>query len=328
MNQPLVSVIVPTKNSEKFLDKCLKSIKNQTYKNIEIIVVDGGSKDKTLEIAQAHKTTIINNPLILAEPGIYLGMQKAHGDLLMVLAVDNFFDDNKAIEKIINVFKNSDIYAVFHKHDSKLSYSIFAKYINTFTDPFSHFIYGDAANARTFKNIYNTIEHNKIYDVYDFQSAKIKPMLALAQGFTVRKEYTNFQRTDKFDDISPIFTMIDSGKKIAYIHSVSLYHDTVSDMKHFIRKQKWAAKNALEGKEYGISSRMHFFTRWQRIKIYLFPFYSLIFVVPLLRSIYRALKDNEKIWLFHPFISFISALAIIDEFIKIKLGLNKTFSRQ
>lgn len=43
----LVSVIVTTKNEEEVIERLLKSIKNQTYKNIEIIVVDNGSSDKT-----------------------------------------------------------------------------------------------------------------------------------------------------------------------------------------------------------------------------------------------------------------------------------------
>ncbi|MFR5371865.1 MAG: glycosyltransferase family 2 protein, partial [Eubacterium sp.] len=42
---PLVSVIVPIYNTEKYLDRCIKSIVNQTYKNLEIILVDDGSPD-------------------------------------------------------------------------------------------------------------------------------------------------------------------------------------------------------------------------------------------------------------------------------------------
>jgi glycosyltransferase involved in cell wall biosynthesis len=50
-HHPLVSVIIPTFNSEKQLPICLESIKNQTYQNIEIIIADGFSTDKTVEIA-------------------------------------------------------------------------------------------------------------------------------------------------------------------------------------------------------------------------------------------------------------------------------------
>lgn len=53
-NNHLVSIIVPTYNSAKFLEQCLKSIKNQTYKNIELIVVDNNSTDKTKEIAKVY----------------------------------------------------------------------------------------------------------------------------------------------------------------------------------------------------------------------------------------------------------------------------------
>lgn len=60
MQQPLVSVIVPTKNSEQFIEQCLKSIKEQTYQNIEIIVVDNNSTDKTKEIALQYTDKVFN----------------------------------------------------------------------------------------------------------------------------------------------------------------------------------------------------------------------------------------------------------------------------
>jgi len=51
---PLVSIVIPTYNSEKTLPLCLESIKRQTYRNIEIIVVDKGSSDRTSKIAKEH----------------------------------------------------------------------------------------------------------------------------------------------------------------------------------------------------------------------------------------------------------------------------------
>lgn len=60
MNRPLVSIIIPTKNSRKTLERCLDSIKNQTYKNIELIVVDNNSTDKTKEIASRYTKRVYN----------------------------------------------------------------------------------------------------------------------------------------------------------------------------------------------------------------------------------------------------------------------------
>ncbi len=61
MSNPLVSVIVPTKNSSEFLDACLESIKDQTYKNIELIVVDNNSTDNTKEIARKYTDKVFNH---------------------------------------------------------------------------------------------------------------------------------------------------------------------------------------------------------------------------------------------------------------------------
>ena len=49
-NQPLVSVLVPICNVEKYLDECLSSLQNQTLKDIEIICINDGSTDSSLEI--------------------------------------------------------------------------------------------------------------------------------------------------------------------------------------------------------------------------------------------------------------------------------------
>lgn len=47
MNKELISIVVPVYNVEKYLDKCVKSIINQTYDNLQIILVDDGSKDNS-----------------------------------------------------------------------------------------------------------------------------------------------------------------------------------------------------------------------------------------------------------------------------------------
>ena len=60
MKKSLISVIIPTYNSEKFLEKCLKSIVGQSYTNTEIIIVDNYSLDKTREIAEKYGRVVLH----------------------------------------------------------------------------------------------------------------------------------------------------------------------------------------------------------------------------------------------------------------------------
>ena len=59
MDEPLVSIVIPTYNSEKALPLCLESIKRQTYTNIEVIVVDNFSTDRTVEIARGYGARVV-----------------------------------------------------------------------------------------------------------------------------------------------------------------------------------------------------------------------------------------------------------------------------
>jgi len=58
-DKPQVSVIIPTKNSERFLEKCLRSVRAQTYPNVEVIVVDNFSEDRTKLIAERYADSVL-----------------------------------------------------------------------------------------------------------------------------------------------------------------------------------------------------------------------------------------------------------------------------
>lgn len=78
---PLVSVIIPARNSAQFIKSCLESIKKQTYKNIEIIVVDNNSTDETKEIARKFTRLFFNHgPERAAQ--MNFGAKKAKGQYL------------------------------------------------------------------------------------------------------------------------------------------------------------------------------------------------------------------------------------------------------
>ena len=76
----LLSIVIPTKNSERTLRECLESIKRQSYKNYEIIIVDGYSRDRTEEIARQYTDKFYSSTAVT--PGARnIGFSRAKGDV-------------------------------------------------------------------------------------------------------------------------------------------------------------------------------------------------------------------------------------------------------
>ena len=95
----LISIIIPVYNVEKYVGKCLDSIINQTYKNLEIIVVNDGSKDNSLEIIKEYLKKDERIILIDKENGGLSdarnkGIAKAKGKYYMFIDSDDFADQN------------------------------------------------------------------------------------------------------------------------------------------------------------------------------------------------------------------------------------------
>ena len=93
-----ISIITATYNSEKTIKTNLKSILNQTYKEVEHIIIDGNSNDKTISIVKKYlHTKIISEP----DKGIYHAMNKgihaASGDIIAFLNSDDFYSNNKLL---------------------------------------------------------------------------------------------------------------------------------------------------------------------------------------------------------------------------------------
>lgn len=326
-NHPYLSIVIPTYNSEELLKECIFHIKKQTFKDYEIIVCDGGSTDNTLKLAKKYNCIIIKNKLRLAEPGIYIGMKKAKGSIIMILAVDNFFKSNIAFETIAKIFKQtSNIYALFPKHDSLDNYSIYTRYTNMFTDPFNHYLYGYASNGRTFYKVFNITKHTSHYDLFDFKKSKSIPLIAIAQGITIRSSFVG-ERKNMWDDIEPMNKIIKKGKQIGFLHSTSLIHNTTRDLNHFIRKQRWAVNDALIGKGSKFKDRKKSLSKKQNFKIYFYPIYSFSLILPFVNSFYHLLRDKEILWIWHTYLVFISSIAMIYEFVIIKFKRTSKVSR-
>lgn len=121
MHNPLVSIIVPTKNSAQFLEACLASIQNQTYKNIELIVVDNFSTDDTIEIAKKFTEKVYSKgPERSAQ--VNYGVTKASG--VYVYKVDSdFVLDLEVVEQCAQeVERGFDAIVVHNTPDEEISW--------------------------------------------------------------------------------------------------------------------------------------------------------------------------------------------------------------
>jgi glycosyltransferase involved in cell wall biosynthesis len=107
-----ISIITVCFNSSKTIEKTFQSIKNQSYQNIEYIVVDGGSSDDTLKIIKNY-SSCISNYISESDKGLYDAMNKgiamATGDIIGILNSDDIFVDNYVLEKVAKFHTKNSI---------------------------------------------------------------------------------------------------------------------------------------------------------------------------------------------------------------------------
>ena len=97
---PKFSIIIPVYNVEKYIGKCLESVMNQTYKDYEVIVVNDGTKDNSMDIVKNYPVKIIeqeNQGLSVARN---TGVKKAKGEYIIFLDSDDYIE--KDLLKNIN----------------------------------------------------------------------------------------------------------------------------------------------------------------------------------------------------------------------------------
>lgn len=121
MDNPLVSVIVPTKNSSKTLEACLDSIKKQSYTNIEIVVVDNSSADNTKDIARKYTDKVFDKgPERSAQ--VNFGAKVASGDYVYKVDSDFILDEEVISQCIKKTSEGFDAVVVHNSPDTRISW--------------------------------------------------------------------------------------------------------------------------------------------------------------------------------------------------------------
>ena len=123
-----ISVIIPAYNEEKYVEKTFLSIKNQSFRDYQIILVANGCTDKTIEVAKKYADRIFNINISNASFARNIGAQHAAGDILVFLDADTRLAEN-ALEEMSSQFNNDTAVATMHAHPNESKF--FFRIINS-----------------------------------------------------------------------------------------------------------------------------------------------------------------------------------------------------
>jgi glycosyltransferase involved in cell wall biosynthesis len=248
-----VSIIIPTKNSASTLEACLKSIKNQTYKNIEVIVVDNNSADNTKSIARKFTNLVFDKgPERSAQ--VNYGVTKANGEYVYKVDCDFIIDKNVVEECVQEILKGYDAIVVHNSPDETISW--IAKIRKFEVDMYKYDITHSSArfvNKKVFKAVGGFDTSITAGEDYDFQN----------------KLNRNRYKTGFIDEEA-----LHIGEPTNFWKHMKKYYEYGRDFRNYEQKNK------IESKQQLTMFRLVYFRNWKKfvnhpLEGLLFIFYNL-----------------------------------------------------
>ena len=111
-----ISIITATYNRASTIVRAISSVRSQTYDNVQLVIIDGGSTDKTIELIKPLMST---NDIVCSEQdyGIYDALNKginiSNGEIIAFLHSDDFYVDEEVVHNVIKLFKDDEVDIVY-----------------------------------------------------------------------------------------------------------------------------------------------------------------------------------------------------------------------
>ena len=214
MQSPIVSVIIPVYNVEKYLDNCLRTLVSQTLSDIEIICVDDGSTDKSLEILKDYanrdsRITVLEQENSGAAVARNKGMKLAKGKYFSILDSDDYYELDM-LEKLVNKAEATGVDTVICR----------SRRYNVMTKSFLETKYALVKDYLPSKEVFN---YKDLPD-YIFEFCIGWSWDKLYRADFIRKHNIEFQNLRSTNDMLFVFMALVLAEKITCIDDVLITH--------------------------------------------------------------------------------------------------------
>ncbi|MDP2924116.1 MAG: glycosyltransferase family 2 protein [Candidatus Omnitrophota bacterium] len=269
-NVPLISIIIPTYNSSRTIRHSLDSISNRSNKDVEIIIVDDGSVDNTVKIAEGFGCRIIN---LNGDQGLATarntGAQQAKGEILLFVDSDILLK-KEILQRLVEHFKNSDSYVI------QAAVSAYCPYKNF---------------SSQYKNL---VQYYRFSKMSEFISTVMTTCLAVKRKIFLKTEGfdLNFKKPtiEDFDFATKLLRAgykIYLDKQLEYVHMK--YFNFWKLIKHQYQQSKGAIKFILRTRCRGVTMKKNEFANKSTFEILRIPLVYLILLSLILNIFWKGL---------------------------------------
>lgn len=134
MDNPLVSIVIPVYNSEEYISGCIRSVLSQNYDNIEVIIVDDGSSDRSADLCRRAVGSRSGVSIYTKSNGGVssarnFGIKYASGDLITFVDADDHIDENHISDLVNDILSNNSdcsICGYFNEYPNHVTERLFA----------------------------------------------------------------------------------------------------------------------------------------------------------------------------------------------------------
>jgi len=326
-NLPTLSFIIPTLNSERTIEECLKSIELQDYPKdkLEVVIADAGSTDSTMEIVRGFERLstvsykIVANELKTGEAGKAIGIDVSCGNILAFVDSDNVLVGADWLKKMVAPFQDKEIFAseVLYWEYSRVDSAV-DRYcaLTGINDPICLSL-GNYDRWSLLTNRWTDLEVMRETDKGEYLKIFLKvnnvPTMG-ANGFLIRKDVLkSVNYKPYYFDSDIIFELVKKGYTIIARPKIGIRHYFCDNVWTYVRKQKRRIDDYL----YFKTKKMRTFEyKIKSYKFVKFIVYTLLIFPLLFQSIRGFAKRKDSAWFFHPVACWITLIVYSFAFVR------------